>query len=156
MPLFTLPLSEFVMTNKPSPRKELYQEPFPWRSMPGAETHVRCGPENNGKPDSGIVMHHGISTYEAALQEGGLGSPRRTIAAGSSWKATRPTTIEDRDTQRYGKTDMVIVGGAGRKNRGEGMQGAPGGKGLDTVNSPVDAHRTGFTRVSASSPWKME
>ena len=101
MPLFTLPLSEFVMTNKPSPRKELYQEPFPWRSMPGAETHVRCGPENNGKPDSGIVMHHGISTYEAALQEGGLGSPRRTIAAGSSWKAARPTTIEERDTQRY-------------------------------------------------------
>ena len=157
MPLFTLPLSEFVMTNKPSPRKELYQEPFPWRSMPGAETHVRCGPENNGKPDSGIVMHHGISTYEAALQEGGLGSPRRTIAAGSSWKAARPTTIEERDTQRYVKTDVVIVGGGGGGNRGEGgMQGAPGCKSLDTVKRPVDAPGAGFIRVSASSPWKME
>jgi hypothetical protein len=93
----------------------------------------------------------------SALQEGGLRSPRRTIAAGSSWKAARSATIEDRDTQRHGKTDMVTMVGAAGKNRGEGrMQGAPGEKGIDTVNSPVDAHRAGFTSVSASSPWKME
>ena len=28
MPLYTLPRSHFEMTNKPSPRKDLYQEPF--------------------------------------------------------------------------------------------------------------------------------